>query len=54
MPTDLTEFAVLYDDEYICVAINSHDSYPSGIRSILSHRDGYGVNADSDSNGQQR
>ncbi|MEE9465624.1 MAG: DUF5916 domain-containing protein, partial [Candidatus Neomarinimicrobiota bacterium] len=39
LPTELTEFAVLYDDEYIYVAINSYDSDPAGIRSILSRRD---------------
>ena len=37
--TERTEFAVLYDDEYIYVAINAYDSDPGAIRSILSRRD---------------
>ncbi|MEE9464741.1 MAG: DUF5916 domain-containing protein, partial [Candidatus Neomarinimicrobiota bacterium] len=38
-PTEKTEFAVLYDNEYIYVAINAFDSDPGSIRSILSRRD---------------
>ncbi|MCH8836605.1 MAG: carbohydrate binding family 9 domain-containing protein [Candidatus Marinimicrobia bacterium] len=37
--TELTEFAILYDDEYLYVAIKAFDSQPAGIRSILSRRD---------------
>ncbi len=37
--TELTEFAILYDDEYLYVAIKAFDSQPTGIRSILSRRD---------------
>ena len=37
--TELTEFAILYDDENIYVAIKAHESDPGGIRSILSRRD---------------
>ncbi|UCE47899.1 MAG: carbohydrate binding family 9 domain-containing protein, partial [Phycisphaerales bacterium] len=38
-PTEDTEFAVLYDDEYLYVGIQAHDSQPGEIRSILSRRD---------------
>jgi len=38
-PTERTEFAVLYDDEYIYVGIKAYDSQPEDIRSILSRRD---------------
>ncbi len=38
-PTERTEFAVLYDNEYIYVGIKAYDSQPEGIRSILSRRD---------------
>lgn len=38
-PTEKTEFAVLYDNEHIYVAINAFDSDPGSIRSILSRRD---------------
>ncbi|MEE9464452.1 MAG: DUF5916 domain-containing protein [Candidatus Neomarinimicrobiota bacterium] len=37
--TELTEFAIIYDDENIYVAIKAHESNPAGIRSILSRRD---------------
>ena len=38
-PTEKTEFAVLYDDEYVFVAIRAFDSQPDSIASILSRRD---------------
>ncbi|UCD38221.1 MAG: carbohydrate binding family 9 domain-containing protein, partial [Fidelibacterota bacterium] len=38
-PTEKTEFAVLYDNEHVYVAINAYDSDPGSIRSILSRRD---------------
>lgn len=38
-PTELTEFAVIYDNEYIYVAIKAHDSSWTGINSALSRRD---------------
>ena len=38
-PTEKTEFAVLYDDEYVFVAIRAYDSQPDSITSILSRRD---------------
>jgi hypothetical protein len=38
-PTENTEFAVLYDDEYLYVSIQAHDTEPGGIRSTLSRRD---------------
>jgi hypothetical protein len=38
-PTETTEFAILYDNEYVYVAINAYDSDPGSIRSILSRRD---------------
>ncbi|MFC1619986.1 DUF5916 domain-containing protein [Candidatus Neomarinimicrobiota bacterium] len=37
--TERTEFALLYDDEYLYVGVKAYDSDPSGIRSILSRRD---------------
>ncbi|UCH11006.1 MAG: carbohydrate binding family 9 domain-containing protein, partial [Fidelibacterota bacterium] len=37
--TERTEFAILYDDEYLYVGIKAYDSDPDGIRSILSRRD---------------
>lgn len=37
--TERTEFAVLYDDEYLYVAVMAYDSDPNEIRSILSRRD---------------
>ena len=37
--TEKTEFAVVYDDEYLYVAIMAYDSSTTGIRSILSRRD---------------
>jgi hypothetical protein len=38
-PTETTEFAILYDNEYLYVAIRALDSEREGIRSILSRRD---------------
>lgn len=37
--TERTEFAVLYDNEYVYVGVKAYDSQPEGIRSILSRRD---------------
>lgn len=37
--TERTEFAVLYDGEYIYVGVKAYDSHPGGIRSLLSRRD---------------
>lgn len=37
--TERTEFAVLYDDEFIYIGLKAYDSDPSGISSILSRRD---------------
>ena len=38
-PTELTEFTVIYDDEYIYVGVTAYESRPDSIVSILSRRD---------------
>ena len=37
--TERTEFAVLYDDQYIYIGVKAYDSEPENIRSMLSRRD---------------
>ncbi len=41
VPSQLTEFAILYDDENLFVAIRCYDNSSEGFRSVLSRRDEY-------------